>query len=70
MKTKKKLLSHILIHQDPLTSASDLFLPHSFYPTKHQNIFQLILPLSHKPQPIHLLIMTSPIPDQALLQEL
>ena len=58
-----------MIDRDALTSASELLVPDSFYRTKHQKIFEVMLGLSDKGEPIDLVMMTSAMADRGLLEE-
>ncbi|MDY8165581.1 replicative DNA helicase [Bacillus thuringiensis] len=69
IEAEQAVLGAILIDQDALTSASELLVPDSFYRTKHQKIFEVMLRLSDKGEPIDLVIMTSAMADQGLLEE-
>ncbi|AQY42035.1 replicative DNA helicase [Bacillus thuringiensis] len=69
IEAEQAVLGAILIDQDALTSASELLVPDSFYRTKHQKIFEVMLGLSAKGEPIDLVIMTSAMADQGLLEE-
>lgn len=69
IEAEQAVLGAILIDQDALTSASELLVPDSFYRTKHQKIFEAMLGLSDKGEPIDLVIMTSAMADQGLLEE-
>ena len=48
IEAEQAVLGAILIDQDALTSASELLVPDSFYRTKHQKIFEVMLGLSDK----------------------
>ncbi|EOO64977.1 replicative DNA helicase [Bacillus cereus] len=69
IEAEQAVLGAILIDQDALTSASELLVPDSFYRTKHQKIFEVMLGLSDKGEPIDLVMMTSAMADQGLLEE-
>ncbi len=69
IEAEQAVLGAILIDQDALTSASELLVPDSFYRTKHQKIFEVMRGLSDKGEPIDLVMMTSAMADQGLLEE-
>ncbi len=66
IEAEQAVLGAILIDQDALTSASELLVPDSFYRTKHQKIFEVMLGLSDKGEPIDLVMMTSAMADQGI----
>lgn len=69
IEAEQAVLGAIFLDQDALTSASELLMPESFYRTAHQKIFEVMLKLSDKGEPIDLVTATAALADQGLLEE-
>ena len=70
IEAEQAVLGAIFLEQDALTSASEMLMPVDFYRTAHQKIFQIMLELSDKGEPIDLVTATSALADQGLLEEI
>lgn len=70
LETEKALLGSIMLKPASLIEVSDLVTPESFYAEKHKIIFQAMLDLFHKKEPIDLLSLSSKLNEQKLLTQI
>ncbi len=66
---EQSVLGAILIDKDSIIKVADLITPSDFYLPAHEKIFQIILELFEKRQPIDILSVTSRLKEANLLQE-
>ncbi|WP_242221970.1 replicative DNA helicase [Bacillus cereus group sp. BfR-BA-01380] len=69
IEAEQAVLGAIFLDQEALTSASEMLMPEDFYRTAHQKIYQMMLDLSDKGEPIDLITATAALADQNLLEE-
>lgn len=67
---EKALLGSILIKSDSLYEVLEIINPESFYADKHKIIFQSIIDLSNKNEPIDLLTLSSDLANKKLLESI
>ncbi|MGG0185420.1 replicative DNA helicase [Bacillus rhizoplanae] len=70
IEAEQAVLGAIFLDQEALTSASEMLMPEDFYRTAHQKIYQMMLDLSDKGEPIDLVTATAALADQNLLEEI
>jgi replicative DNA helicase len=66
---EQAVIGAIFLEPQALSSASEILLPEDFYRAAHQKIFDVILYLSEKGEPIDLVTVTSELQDRKLLEE-
>jgi replicative DNA helicase len=69
IEAEQAVLGSIFLEQEALTVTSEILVPEDFYRTAHQKIFQAILTLSDKGEPVDLVTVTAELSDQNLLDE-
>ncbi|UOY91356.1 replicative DNA helicase [Ectobacillus sp. JY-23] len=69
IEAEQAVLGSILLEQEALTVTSEILMPDDFYRTSHQKIYQAILTLSDKGEPVDLVTVTAELADQNLLDE-
>jgi replicative DNA helicase len=69
IEAEQAVLGAVFLEQEALTVASELLMPEDFYRAAHQKIFQVMLSLSDKGEPLDLITVTSELADQNLLEE-
>jgi replicative DNA helicase len=67
---EKALLGSILIKSDSLYEVLETINPESFYSDKHKIIFQSIIDLSDKNEPVDLLTLSSDLANKKLLESI
>ncbi|MGG0239595.1 replicative DNA helicase [Bacillus rhizoplanae] len=70
IEAEQAVLGAIFLDQEALTSASEMLMPEDFYRTAHQKIYQMMLDLSDKGEPIDLVTATAALANQNLLEEI
>ena len=67
LEAEQALLGSIMLRPDAMFEIMDLILPHCFYATKHANIFETMLELFSKRDPIDLLSLSSRLKEKNTL---
>ncbi|MGC4378787.1 replicative DNA helicase [Fictibacillus sp. Mic-4] len=69
IEAEQAVLGAIFLEPEALVTASELLIPEDFYRSSHQRIFQVMLDLSEKGEPVDLVTVTSELEDKKLLEE-
>ncbi|WP_028400748.1 replicative DNA helicase [Ectobacillus panaciterrae] len=69
IEAEQAVLGAIFLEQEALTVTSEILMPEDFYRTAHQKIYQAILTLTDKGEPVDLVTVTAELADQNLLDE-
>src|SRR3989344_5164965 len=67
---EKAVLGSIMLRPDALFEIVDIIIPDSFYADKHKIIFENVLDLSQKNEPIDLLTLSSRLKERKLLDSI
>ncbi|TLS35154.1 replicative DNA helicase [Pseudalkalibacillus caeni] len=70
IEAEQAVIGAIFLEPDALTSATEILQPEDFYRASHQRIFQVMVELSEKGEPIDLVTVTSELQDRKLLEEI
>ncbi|MEH7386152.1 replicative DNA helicase [Bacillus sp. JJ1521] len=70
IEAEQAVLGAIFLEPSSLTLASELLIPEDFYRTAHQKIFDAMLSLSDKGEPVDLVTVTSELADAKILDEI
>jgi replicative DNA helicase len=70
IEAEQAILGAIFIEPQALSSASEVLAPEDFYRAAHQKIYDVILTLSEKGEPIDLVTVTSELQNRNLLEEI
>ncbi|WP_449538264.1 replicative DNA helicase [Ferdinandcohnia sp. Marseille-Q9671] len=70
IEAEQAVLGAIFLEPSSLTLASELLIPEDFYRTAHQKIFDAMLNLSNKGEPVDLVTVTSELADAKILEEI
>ncbi|WP_453992663.1 replicative DNA helicase [Bacillus nitroreducens] len=70
IEAEQAVLGAIFLEPSSLTLASELLIPEDFYRTAHQKIFDAMLNLSDKGEPVDLVTVTSELADAKILDEI
>ena len=70
IEAEQSILSACLISPEAMTEAADFVKPSHFYRQSHQKIFQIMLDLVHKKQPVDLVMLTNSLNDKKILEEI
>ena len=70
IEAEQSVLGSLLLNKDAITRIADILLPGSFYRGTHNIIFQAILDLYQKGEPIDLLSVTNRLEDIKKLEEI
>lgn len=68
--SEKAVLGSIMLRKDAIHEVEDVIIPDSFYAEKHRKIFQAMLDLSGKNEPIDMLSLSNKLDDQKLLEQI
>ena len=66
--SEKAVLGSIMLRKDAMHEVEDVINPDSFYAEKHKMIFQAMLDLSSKNEPIDMLSLSTKLGEQKLLE--
>ncbi|MFH1608537.1 MAG: replicative DNA helicase [Patescibacteria group bacterium] len=66
--SEKAVLGSIMLRKDAMHEVEDILKPDSFYVEKHKMIFQAMLDLSLKNEPIDMLSLSSKLKEQKLIE--
>lgn len=69
IEAEQAVLGAIFLEPSSLTLASELLIPEDFYRAAHQKIFNCMLNLSDRGEPIDLVTVTADLADQKILEE-
>ncbi|MFB9757326.1 replicative DNA helicase [Ectobacillus funiculus] len=69
IEAEQAVLGAVFLEPESLTPASEMLRPEDFYRAAHQKIFEMMLALSNKGEPIDLVTVTAELADQNLLEE-
>lgn len=69
IEAEQAVLGAIFLQPSSLTLASELLIPEDFYRASHQKIYNAMLTLSDKGEPVDLVTVTSELADVNLLEE-
>ncbi|MFS0821113.1 replicative DNA helicase [Bacillus sp. 1P02SD] len=70
IEAEQAVLGAIFLEPSSLTLASEVLIPEDFYRTSHQKIFDAMLNLSDKGEPVDLVTVTSELADVKILDEI
>ncbi|MCH1626764.1 replicative DNA helicase [Fredinandcohnia quinoae] len=70
IEAEQAVLGAIFLEPSSLTLASELLIPEDFYRAAHQKIFNAMLDLSDKGEPVDLVTVTSELADIKILEEI
>lgn len=70
LEAEQAVLGGILIDKNAIFRVADILVPVDFYDPKHEKIFENIMELYEKRQPIDLLTLTSRLKEKELLKEI
>ncbi|MBZ5752306.1 replicative DNA helicase [Metabacillus rhizolycopersici] len=70
IEAEQAVLGAIFLQPSSLTLASELLIPEDFYRASHQKIYNAMLELSDKGEPVDLVTVTSVLADVNLLEEI
>lgn len=66
--SEQAVLGSIMLRKDAMHEVEDIISPDSFYVEKHKKIFQAMLDLSVKNEPIDMLSLSTKLGEQKLLE--
>ena len=69
IESEKALLGSIMLRHEAMHDVSDIVLPESFYDRRHRAIYEAMLELFAKKEPIDLLSLTSRLKEKKLLDD-
>src|SRR3989344_8421633 len=67
IESEQAVLGSIMLRKDAMHEVEDMISPESFYVEKHKKIFQAMLDLSSKNEPIDVLSLSTKLQEQKLL---
>src|SRR3989344_8406641 len=68
LESEKAVLGSIMLRKDAIHEVEDVVSPDSFYAEKHKKIFQTMLELSSKNEPIDMLSLSTKLGEKRLLE--
>ena len=68
IESEQAVLGSIMLRKDAMHEVEDMVSPDSFYAEKHKKIFQAMLDLSNKNEPIDMLSLSTKLNEQKLLE--
>jgi len=66
--SEKAVLGSIMLRKDAIQEVEDILIPDSFYVEKHKMIFQAMLDLASKNEPIDMLSLSTKLSEQKLIE--
>lgn len=69
IEAEQSVLGSILIDKNAIIKVADLLSPHDFYNPAHEKIFEIILELYEKRQPVDILTLTNRLKEKNLLAD-
>src|SRR3989344_5092954 len=70
IESEKALLGAIMMRPGAIYEIVDIVTPHSFYSEKHKLVFEIMLELVGKSEPIDFLTMSSRLKEKGLLESI
>ncbi|MBI2627661.1 replicative DNA helicase [Candidatus Nomurabacteria bacterium] len=70
IESEQAVLGSIMLRKDAMHEVEDMVSPESFYVEKHKKIFQAMLDLSNKNEPIDMLSLSTKLNEQKLLDSI
>ncbi|MFB1050684.1 replicative DNA helicase [Paraliobacillus sp. JSM ZJ581] len=70
MEAEQAVLGAIFLEPEAMSTASELLVPSDFYRASHQRIFQVMMQLSDKGEPIDLVTVTTALSNAKLLDDI
>src|SRR6185369_8695179 len=70
IESEQAVLGSIMLRKDAMHEVEDMVNPDSFYVEKHKKIFQAMLDLSMKNEPIDMLSLSTKLKEQKLLESI
>ncbi|WP_456279532.1 replicative DNA helicase [Bacillus sp. AK128] len=70
IEAEQAVLGAVFLEPSSLTTASEILIPEDFYRASHQRIFNVMLSLNEKGEPVDLVTVTSELADLKLLEEI
>src|SRR3989344_398872 len=70
LESEKAVLGSIMLRKDAMHEVEDVVSPDSFYAEKHKKIFQAMLDLSAKNEPIDMLSLSTKLSEKKLLEQI
>ncbi|MDM5201566.1 replicative DNA helicase [Fictibacillus enclensis] len=70
IEAEQAVLGAIFLEPEALVTASEILIPEDFYRASHQRIYQVMLDLSEKGEPVDLVTATAALADRKLLDEI
>jgi replicative DNA helicase len=70
IEAEQAVLGAVFLEPSSLTTASEILIPEDFYRASHQRIFNVMLTLNEKGEPVDLVTVTSELADLKLLEEI
>src|SRR3989338_4260263 len=68
LESEQAVLGSIMLRKDAMHEVEDMVTPESFYSEKHKKIFQAMLDLANKNEPIDMLSLSTKLGEQKLLE--
>ena len=68
LESEQAVLGSIMLRKDAMHEVEDMVTPESFYSEKHRKIFQAMLDLANKNEPIDMLSLSTKLGEQKLLE--
>ncbi|MBO8172148.1 MAG: replicative DNA helicase [Bacillaceae bacterium] len=69
IEAEQAVLGAVFLEQEALVTATEILQPEDFYRSSHQRIFQVMIELSEKGEPVDLVTVTTELEDRKLLEE-
>ncbi|PXW89786.1 primary replicative DNA helicase [Streptohalobacillus salinus] len=69
IEAEQAVIGAVFLAPDAISTASEHLLPYDFYRASHQRIFQVMLTLNDRGEPIDLVTVTTALSNQKLLEE-
>src|SRR3989344_2203389 len=69
IESEQAVLGSIMLRKDAMHEVEDMVSPESFYVEKHKKIFQAMLDLSNKNEPIDMLSLSTKLGEKKILEQ-
>ncbi len=69
IEAEQAVLGAVFLEQEALVTATEIIRPEDFYRTAHQRIFQTMIDISEKGEPVDLVTVTAELEERKLLDE-
>lgn len=69
IEAEQAVLGAVFLEQEALVTATEIIRPEDFYRTAHQRIFQTMIDISEKREPVDLVTVTAELEERKLLDE-